>query len=32
MAEAEDEALVGRVVDDLCELIVAVARQRDAAD
>jgi phosphoglucosamine mutase len=31
MAEAEDEALVGRVVDDLCELIVSVTRQRAAA-
>jgi phosphoglucosamine mutase len=32
MAEAEDEALVGRVVDELCELIVAVTRQRADAD
>jgi phosphoglucosamine mutase len=32
MAEAEDEALVGRVVDQLCELIVAVTRQRADAD
>jgi phosphoglucosamine mutase len=32
MAEAEDEALVGRVVDDLCALIAAVTRQREAAD
>ena len=31
MAEAEDEALVGRVVDELCEIIVAVTRQRAAA-
>ncbi len=32
MAEAEDEVLVGRVVDELCALIVAVTRERAAAD
>jgi phosphoglucosamine mutase len=32
MAEAEDEALIGRVVDELCEAIAAVARAREDAD
>jgi phosphoglucosamine mutase len=32
MAEAEDKALVARVVDALCESIVAVTRQRAEAD
>jgi phosphoglucosamine mutase len=31
MAEAEDETLVARVVDDLCALIASVTRQRAAA-
>jgi phosphoglucosamine mutase len=32
MAEAEDEALVCRVVDELCEAIAAVTRAREDAD
>jgi len=32
MAEAEDEALVGRVVDELCATIAAVTRAREDAD
>jgi phosphoglucosamine mutase len=32
MAEAEDEALVGRVVDDLCATIASVTRAREDAD
>ncbi len=32
MAEAEDEALVSRVVDELCETIAAVTRVREDAD
>ena len=31
MAEAEDEAMVGRVVDELCALIAEVARAREDA-
>ena len=29
MAEAEDEALVGRVVDELCATIAEVCRERE---
>jgi phosphoglucosamine mutase len=32
MAEAEDEALIGRVVDELCDTIAAAARLGEAAD
>ena len=32
MAEGEDEALVGRMVDELCETIAAATRVREAAD
>jgi phosphoglucosamine mutase len=32
MAEAEDEALVGRIVDDLCAMIAAAARVSESAD
>jgi len=32
MAEAEDEQLVGRIVDDLCERIASLARQHEAAE
>jgi hypothetical protein len=32
MAEGEDEALVTRIVDELCEAIAAVTRVREAAD
>ncbi|MBS0559320.1 MAG: phosphoglucosamine mutase [Proteobacteria bacterium] len=32
MAEAEDEQLVGRIVDDLCERIASLARQPEAAE
>ena len=32
MAEAEDEALVGRVVDELCDTIAAATRAREHAD
>jgi phosphoglucosamine mutase len=32
MVEAEDEALVGRVVDELCETIAAATRAREEAD
>ena len=31
MAEAEDEATVGRVVDELCAVIAEVARAREDA-
>ena len=32
MAEAEDEALVGRIVDELCDVIASVTRIHEAAD
>ena len=32
MAEAEDEILVGRVVDELCETIAAATRVSESAD
>jgi phosphoglucosamine mutase len=32
MAEGEDDALIGRVVDELCEMIAAVTRVREHAD
>ena len=32
MAEGEDEALIGRLVDELCETIAAAARVREEAD
>jgi len=32
MAEGEDEALVGRIVDELCEVITAATRIHEAAD
>jgi hypothetical protein len=32
MAEAEDEALVRRVVGELCDAIAAVTREREDAD
>ena len=32
MAEAEDEVLVGRIVDELCETIAAAARVSESAD
>jgi phosphoglucosamine mutase len=32
MAEAEDEALVSRIVDELCDVIAVVTRVHEAAD
>ena len=32
MAEADDEALVNRIVDELCDTIAAAAGMREAAD
>jgi hypothetical protein len=32
MAEAEDHALIGRVVDELCDMIAAATQAREHAD
>jgi phosphoglucosamine mutase len=32
MAEGEDEALIGRLVDELCEMIAAATRVSEDAD
>jgi hypothetical protein len=32
MAEGEDEALIGRMVDEMCEMIAAASRVNEIAD